>query len=62
MRDPARIDRVLELVGTAWRRAPDLRLGQLIYNVAPPGADPAQLEDDHLEELLSKFVQRLDEK
>mgnify|MGYP000545151126 CR=1 FL=1 len=34
MRDPARIDEVLELLHEVWALEPDLRLGQLIYNAA----------------------------
>ncbi len=37
MRDPARIDPLLELVRQVWVRSPDLRLGQLIVNAVRPG-------------------------
>ena len=37
MRDPARIDPMLELVRQVWMRSPDLRLGQLIVNAVRPG-------------------------
>ena len=36
MRDPARIDRMLELLREVWTRSPDLRLGQLIVNAVRP--------------------------
>jgi hypothetical protein len=36
MRDPSRIDQMLELVRQAWMRSPDLRLGQLIVNAVQP--------------------------
>jgi len=36
MRDPARIDQILELVRQVWIRSPDLRLGQLIVNAVRP--------------------------
>lgn len=36
MRDPARIDEILELLREVWTRSPDLRLGQLIVNAVRP--------------------------
>ena len=55
MRDPARIERILELIGEAWRQNPDLRLGQLVVNAAPI-AEPLPglfyLEDSVLEDRL----------
>lgn len=36
MRDPARIDQILELLREVWTRSPDLRLGQLIVNAVRP--------------------------
>jgi hypothetical protein len=36
MRDPTRIDRILELLREVWTRSPDLPLGQLIINVVQP--------------------------
>ena len=36
MRDPARIDQMLELLREVWTRSPDLRLGQLIVNAVLP--------------------------
>jgi uncharacterized protein YihD (DUF1040 family) len=32
MRDPARIDKILKVVKTYWKRNPDLRLCQLLGN------------------------------
>jgi len=34
MRDPNRIDRIIELLRQAWHRNPDWRLNQLIINAA----------------------------
>jgi uncharacterized protein YihD (DUF1040 family) len=34
MRDPKRIDRIIELLRQAWHRNPDWRLNQLIINAA----------------------------
>ena len=36
MRDPARIDQILDLLREVWARSPDLRLGQLIVNAVRP--------------------------
>ena len=36
MRDPARIDQILELLRQVWTHSPDLRLGQLIVNAVRP--------------------------
>jgi uncharacterized protein YihD (DUF1040 family) len=33
MRDPKRIDIVLQQLATLWKETPDLRLGQMILNV-----------------------------
>lgn len=33
-RDPERIEKVLSLVSTFWKKNPDLRLGQIIENIA----------------------------
>jgi len=53
MRDPKRIARVLLLIGHIWIKNPDLRLCQLIGNVAP--YDNYHVEDDDLESRL-KFL------
>lgn len=37
MRDPARIDDLIEKLWDAWRANPDLRLGQLLVNLIRPG-------------------------
>ncbi len=55
MRDPARIDRILELVEKVWRAHPDLRLTQLIMNVLNMNSDPYYVEDDKLESVLKSF-------
>lgn len=33
MRNPERIDTILDLIEDIWRKYPDLRLGQLLINV-----------------------------
>ena len=37
MRDPDRIDRMIERLRELWHASPDLRLGQLLVNVIRPG-------------------------
>lgn len=34
MRDPARIDIIVEALRTAWKKDPDQRLGQLLDNIS----------------------------
>ena len=36
MRDPGRIDGVLEAIRKVWVQSPDLRLGQLLVNAVRP--------------------------
>jgi len=50
MRDPKRIARIMLLIGRIWIKNPDLRLCQLIANVAP--YDNYHIEDDDLEKRL----------
>lgn len=54
MRKEERIDPVLERLGKVWKQYPDLRLGQLILNVA---RDPMlyYLEDEELIKTLEEF-------
>ena len=71
MRDPARINEVLEALRAAWQLDPDLRLGQLIVNAARPASPCPEVffvkaqglptgkslvEDDKLAEGLSRYV------
>lgn len=43
MRDPKRIDEILNTIKIVWEQYPDMRFGQLIVNVL--GIDPFYLED-----------------
>lgn len=54
MRKEDRIDPMLERLGKVWKEYPDLRLGQLILNVA---RDPMlyYLEDEELIKTLEEF-------
>ena len=56
MRDPQRIQRVLDLLGKVWAEVPDWRLGQLIENIARDMGwnDAYYMEDDDLEKELRK--------
>jgi uncharacterized protein YihD (DUF1040 family) len=54
MRDPERIDRILNLIAVIWRRNPDLRLGQLLYSFAGFEGDIFNCEDDKTEKLLEE--------
>lgn len=53
MRNPNRIDRILNEIRIIWKQYPDLRLGQLILNVIE---NPAlyYIEDEELVELLKQ--------
>ena len=56
MRDPERIDRIIEKLRLAWHEAPDWRLGQLISNLGGPGVqDVFHPGDDDWERMLDKF-------
>ena len=55
MRDPARIEGVLEVVRKAWHKHPNLRLGQLLLSIT---ADAAPIlffaEDDQIARALAQ--------
>ena len=60
MRDPKRIDVILDMIETIWRAEPDLRLAQIIMNAYGKPGDPYGYEDnDLLEDLLE--IRMLDE-
>lgn len=58
MRDPKRIERMIEQLESAWHALPDMRLGQLVLNVtrAANTSDLWNLEDDQIEQLLDSFT------
>jgi hypothetical protein len=59
VRDPARIDRILALIKRIWLIGPDLRLLQLLVNVAPRLLiAPYAFEDDELEAALKEWVHK----
>ena len=52
-RDPHRIDTIINSLRAAWHRNPELRLGQLVSNLAVgvipgSGGDPFYIEDEVL--------------
>lgn len=51
-RNPNRIDPILRELGRLWKMLPDMRLGQLVYNIA--GRDPFHIEDVDL--VIQGFV------
>ena len=56
MRDPARIDRMLEKLRQLWLEAPDFRLGQLVVNLGPPKLPTFHVEDDVMEKRMDHVV------
>lgn len=59
MRDPKRIDRIINKLRAYWQSQPDLRLGQIVHNLTP---DPDgfsdeifYIEDDRIEEALDTY-------
>lgn len=61
VRDPARIDRMIALLGEFWRRNPDLRLAQIVV-VATGTDEPCPsvfyTEDDRVEAALTEMARR----
>ena len=60
MRDPNRIETTLKQIEGIWKKYPDLRLGQLLCNVANYGA-LYYIEDNDLINLLHQTYGRFDE-
>ncbi|QDU43510.1 hypothetical protein Mal52_19860 [Symmachiella dynata] len=58
MRDPERIDRVLNSIREAWIETPDWRLGQLLVNAIKPSEPCPEIfyiEDSKLERLVTRL-------
>ncbi len=58
MRDPERIDSILEQLRTIWQREPDLRLGQLIVIATKPSESCLEvfnIEDERLAAGLAEY-------
>lgn len=63
MRNPDRIDKVLEVLGACWKKYPDWRLGQLFCNLQrATGTDLFYLEDNKMIELLNEYFEMGDER
>jgi len=63
MRDINRIDRITEKLNKIWKQSPDLRLGQLISNLAYEYCgDVFYIEDEVIEQRLNKQLKLDDEK
>jgi uncharacterized protein YihD (DUF1040 family) len=57
MRDPKRIDKIVNKLRQAWYTHPDLRLGQLVSLVAAKTkTETFDLEDEQLEEALESIT------
>ena len=54
MRDPGRIDEIMEHLTKTWKEYPQLRLMQLLYSINGLG-DTFYLEDDIFFEKLKDF-------
>lgn len=66
MRDPERIDEVLNLIKSIWVSYPDLRLMQLITNVLPKegpwhDGDYFYMEDEELANHLKYYLENIKE-
>lgn len=55
MRDPKRIDTILNRIKRIWNKYPDLRLGQLIVNVISDDSILYMLEDEEMVRSLEDF-------
>lgn len=66
MRDPARIDDIIELLNEVWQHEPDLRLGQLVLNAArmrhPNVDDIFPIEDSDLRKGLVRYLELVKKK
>ena len=55
MRDPKRLEPMLQLIRDIWYTQPDIRLTQLIMNALKMNQDPYYVEDDKLFEALKEY-------
>lgn len=61
MRDPQRIDEILDELRDFWKKYPDLRLGQLVVNVVAPNEPTPEvfyIEDTEFMFRLKKFREK----
>ena len=62
MRDPKRIDSILNQLRKVWEQVPDWRLGQLIVNAVEPKEPSPEIfavEDSRLQHLLARLSEQL---
>jgi len=62
MRDPERIDVIINKLRQVWKTYPDLRLCQLVVNVLTQSSemtDPFYLEDDKFFDILNKYCKQI---
>ena len=63
MRNPDRIEPVLEEISKVWKeKFPDCRFGQLMYNFFSALGDPFYYEEDEFLEALKAYANRQDPK
>ena len=55
MRDPKRIKPILKLLKKYWKKNPDLRLGQILYNLSYT-ENIWNIEDSELMDVLSDLL------
>lgn len=61
MRDKQRIDLFCEILSIAWKRVPDMRFGQLMYNFFHDeyNSDPFYIEDTELIRSFQAYVDKI---
>lgn len=59
MRDPKRINNIINLIRRIWKKSPDLRLCQLLGNCYKGIQDLYYKEDEELEQKLKEFYKDL---
>lgn len=60
MRDPSRINKLLNELEELWNIVPDWRFGQLIINLLSYiGRDPFYFEDDKMEDIIKNYKEEL---
>jgi hypothetical protein len=61
VRDPKRIRKFCNRLATAWELVPDLRFGQLLFNIfvqiKNEGKDPFYLEDDSMIKRIEQYIE-----
>ena len=63
MRDPARIEEILERIRVAWHKSPDFRLGQFLVCATDPRTEVPEIfgmEDDILIERIERFFESVE--